>query len=110
MWPDLVTKAPLSVRQAYEYAASSQQVLQFIPCFCGCGSIGHRDNLSCFVERFASGGWVVLDPHAAACNTCVGVALDAMALERQGLDVKEIRRSIDEKWSKVGPPTPTRLP
>jgi len=110
IWPELVMKAPLNVRQAYEYAASPQQVLQFMPCFCGCGAIGHEDNLSCFVERFAGGGWVVLEPHAMACSTCVGVALDAMALDRQGLGVKEIRRAIDEKWSKVGPATPTRLP
>ena len=110
LWPDLVAKAPLNVRQAYEYAASSQQILQFMPCYCGCGGLGHEDNLSCFVAQFARDGWVVLDAHAAACGTCVGIALDAMALERQGVGVREIRRSIDEKWSKVGPGTPTRMP
>jgi len=110
VWPDLVAKAPLAVRQAYEYAASNQQILQFVPCYCGCGSIGHEDNLSCFVAQFAQDGWLVLDPHATACNTCVGIALEAMSLEKQGVTVKDIRRSIDEKWSKVGPGTSTRMP
>ena len=110
VWPDLVAKAALPVRQAYEYAASNQQILQFVPCYCGCASIGHEDNLSCFVAQFGQDGWVVLDAHAVACNTCVGIALEAMAFEKQGVAVKEIRRSIDEKWSKVGPGTPTRMP
>lgn len=110
IWPDIVTRSPLRVRQAYDYATSSQQTLQFMPCYCGCQGLGHEDNLSCFVSTFSRGGWVVLEPHATACDTCVGIALDAQALERQGVAVTEIRRAIDEKWSKMGPGTPTRLP
>ena len=110
IWPDLVAKAPSDVRMAYEYATSAQQTLQYIPCFCGCGSAGHKDNLGCYVQRFMSDGWVILEPHAANCGVCVGVTLDVISMERRGEAVKDIRRMIDDKWSKVGPSTPTKRP
>ena len=110
VWPDVVAKAPAEVRTAYQYATSRQQTLQYIPCYCGCGASGHNDNLGCYVQRFMSDGWVILEPHATGCGTCVGITLDVIAMEQRGLPVKEIRRAIDAKWSKAGPGTPTRLP
>ena len=44
------------VEEAYRYAAAHPEILQYIPCFCGCGNIGHRHNGDCYVqERFADG-------------------------------------------------------
>lgn len=110
IWPDIVAKAPADVRAAYTYATSAQQSLQYIPCYCGCGSSGHNDNLGCYVQRFTTGGWMVLEPHATGCGVCVGITLDVVAWEKQGIGIKEIRRMIDAKWSKAGPGTPTRKP
>ena len=110
IWPDVVAKASIDVRRAYEYAAGPQQSLQYIPCYCGCGASGHKDNLGCYVQRFANDGWVIVESHATGCGTCVGITLDVIAMERQGETIKDIRRMIDTKWSKLGPSTPTRLP
>jgi len=42
--------------QAYQYAAANPEVLRYIPCYCGCGNIGHRHNGDCYVqERYADG-------------------------------------------------------
>ncbi len=110
IWPDVVAKAPREVREAYAYAASDPRSLPYIPCYCGCGSAGHTDNLDCYVQRFARGGWVVIDPHATGCGVCVGITLDVIAMEKQGLALKDIRGAIDAKWSKAGSGTQTRTP
>ena len=105
-----MAKASADVRAAYVYATSAQQSLQFIPCYCGCGASGHKDNLGCYVQRFMTDGWMILEPHATGCGVCVGITLDVMAFEKQGVEIKEIRRMIDAKWSKAGPGTQTRTP
>ena len=110
IWPELIAKAPLQVREAYAYAAPGARLLTYIPCYCGCGASGHKDNLGCYVQRFSGGGWVVLEPHATACGVCVGITQDVMAMEKRAVGLKEIRRAIDEKWSTAGPGTPTRAP
>ncbi len=110
IWPDVVAKSPLEVRQAYAYAVAGPSSLLYIPCYCGCGSSGHTDNLTCYVQQFSRGGWVVIEPHATGCGVCVGITLDVMAMEKQGVVLKEIRRAVDAKWSKAGPGTNTRIP
>ena len=52
-------------KEAYAYALERPDVLQHMPCYCGCAGEGHTSNLSCFV-RPGSGGGVSLDPHGAA--------------------------------------------
>ncbi len=51
-------------REAYAFALERPDVLQYIPCYCGCAALGHRSNLECFV-RSAPGGGVVLEAHGA---------------------------------------------
>lgn len=64
-WPEVITRAPAEVREAYAYAVDSYAVLRYIPCYCGCGqSAGHKDNFDCYVSQPRSGGWSVLDTHA----------------------------------------------
>ena len=81
IWPDVIAKAPLDVREAYAYAVSGPRSLHYMPCYCGCGGRGHEDNLRCYVQRFSAEGCVVLDPHATGCGVCVGITLDVMAME-----------------------------
>lgn len=63
IWPEVIARSAPEVREAYDYAARGPRSLQFIPCYCGCGAAGHLSNQDCFVDRFAAGGWVILDLH-----------------------------------------------
>jgi hypothetical protein len=63
VWPDKIAKAPAEVREAYDYAVRAPKSLQYIPCYCGCGASGHKNNQDCYVQTFATNGWVVLDLH-----------------------------------------------
>ncbi len=39
------------VRQAYQIAKDVPEVLEQVPCYCGCyGSAGHRNNLDCYKD------------------------------------------------------------
>ena len=47
-----------TVRAVYEFAASHPEVLDYIPCFCGCESAGHKSNEHCFVGARNGNGQV----------------------------------------------------
>jgi hypothetical protein len=110
VWPTAYRSAAPAIRGAYEFAAANESLLRYIPCFCGCGAQGHQDNYDCFVAEAKPDGWLILDPHGLGCGTCVGVALDAKAMQEQRMTVRAIRAAIDQRWAKVGPATPTRYP
>ena len=47
------------MRQAYVFAARNPDVLDYVPCYCGCGQTdGHQGNTDCFVESRAPNGAV----------------------------------------------------
>jgi hypothetical protein len=60
-WPDLFMKAPASVQEAYRYAVANEHLLQWMPCFCGCGDFGHVSNFDCYVQEMRDDGSVLLD-------------------------------------------------
>ena len=50
---------PEQVQQAYIFAAQNPGVLEYVPCYCGCGETdGHTSNVDCFVGSRASNGAV----------------------------------------------------
>jgi hypothetical protein len=51
------------VRAVYAFAARHPEVLDYVPCFCGCEHNGHARNTDCFVARRDAGGRVTWDPH-----------------------------------------------
>lgn len=53
------------VEEAYRYAAANPEVLQYVPCFCGCGNIGHRHNGDCYVQERYEDGRITFTSHAA---------------------------------------------
>lgn len=63
VWPAQIANASAEIREAYAYAVRGPRSLRSIPCYCGCGAAGHRDNQDCYVKTFAANGWVVLDLH-----------------------------------------------
>jgi len=51
--------------EAYRYAAANPEVLQYIPCYCGCGNIGHRHNGDCYVQERDGDGRITYTSHGA---------------------------------------------
>ena len=51
---------PDMMRQAYVFAARNPDVLDYVPCYCGCGQTdGHVGNTDCFVDSRAPNGQVL---------------------------------------------------
>jgi len=100
--------APMAViQQVYEFAARHPEVLQYMPCYCGCQKIGHTSNHSCFVKSRAADGHVTeWDTHGIGCAVCLGVGRDAMALFNAGAKPLAIREAIDKKYGPSSMPTP----
>jgi len=62
VWPDIFWKSPPEVQEAYRYALANPQVLQYMPCFCGCVNQGHRSNKDCYIQEMRPDGSVVVEP------------------------------------------------
>lgn len=62
--PELRQLSP-EIQEAYRFALANQDVLEKIPCYCGCGSIGHMNNYMCYVRSGSTNGPVVFDYHGA---------------------------------------------
>jgi hypothetical protein len=101
--PGSFAGAPLVVRQAYAYAHDHPDVLKALPCYCGCGTIGHTSNYDCYIAGIDDSGELVYDGHALACSICVDITLDARRLLDQGLSLEEVRAQIDVRYSPFGP-------
>jgi hypothetical protein len=101
------------VRATYDFAAQHPEILSYVPCYCGCGSQGHKHNESCFVARRDPRGNVLeWDTHGFGCTICVDVAREAMQMYSSGADVHSIRAAIERKWTpgNAAGKTPTPLP
>ena len=53
------------VEAVYRYAVEHGEILQYIPCVCGCGAIGHRHNADCYVAERLAGGTITFTSHGA---------------------------------------------
>lgn len=100
--PMEVQSAPVTVQQAYQFAAANPDVTQHIPCYCGCGNIGHTSNYSCYVSHVDDKGAITFDNHALGCSLCVDITLDAMRLTRDGKSPPEIKAYVDATYAKYG--------
>ncbi len=101
--PDVVQKAPATVQQAYRFAVANPDTLKQIPCYCGCGAMGHTSNYSCYVQSVDAQGKISFDDHALGCGICVDITQDVMRLLKEKKSVQEIRAYIDSNYSKYGP-------
>ena len=57
---DKVRAAPPLVQEAYRFAIANPEILSQLPCYCGCGNMGHESDLDCFVEEFNPDGTVAV--------------------------------------------------
>jgi hypothetical protein len=62
--PELRQLSP-EIQEAYRFALVNRDILTKIPCYCGCGNVGHMDNYMCYVQPESTGGQMVFDYHAA---------------------------------------------
>ncbi len=102
-----------AIGNVYELAANNQNVLEYMPCYCGCGdSEGHKNNLDCFIKEEKADGSIVWDVHAVTCNNCQEIAKESAYMKNQlGKSLGEIRQAIDQKYREgYAKPTPTPLP
>jgi hypothetical protein len=100
--PEGVKKSSLTTQQAYQFAVANPEMMKEIPCYCGCGAMGHTSNYSCYVKS-DTGGKITFDDHAQGCSICVDITQDTMRMLREGKTVKEIRAAIDQTYAKYGP-------
>jgi hypothetical protein len=98
------------IRLVYQLAGQSTQLLQWIPCYCGCGeSVGHTSNMNCFIKEVKSDGSVVWDDHGTRCGVCLEIAVQSVKMKSEGKTDKEIRQYIDNTY-KTGYAKPTDTP
>jgi len=100
--PEEVQAAPQAVREAYQFAAANPDIIGHIPCYCGCRSIGHNSNYSCYVSSVDEAGNHTFDNHALGCSICVDITQDAMRMTSEGSNVDEIKAFVDATYSKYG--------
>jgi hypothetical protein len=79
-------------RAAYQTAKDIPEVLEQLPCFCGCmAHFGHKNNLFCFKDQ-----------HGSGCDLCQDIALDARKMHDQGMSIAQIQEQIKAKYANRG--------
>ncbi|MCZ7356355.1 MAG: PCYCGC motif-containing lipoprotein [Candidatus Methanoperedens sp.] len=102
--PSFAYTNPITLK-AYKYATEHPEILEQIPCYCGCGSHGseasdyrpHRFLRDCYIND----NWQY-DEHASFCDVCVGEATKVQEYLAEGKTLTEARALIDQEYSKIG--------
>jgi hypothetical protein len=98
-----VQSAPVAVQKAYQFNIANPGIMQDIPCYCGCGSVGHTSNYDCYASDVDANGSITFDNHALGCSICVDITQDVMRMLRDGKSPQDARAYIDTTYSKYGP-------
>src|SRR5215207_8730234 len=101
--PAEVQSAPVIVQEAYQFSVANPDAMKNIPCYCGCGNIGHTSNYACYVSQVDENGQITFDNHALGCSICVDITQDVMRMLKDGKSPQEARAYIDATYSKYGP-------
>jgi Protein of unknown function with PCYCGC motif len=101
--PAEVQSAPVTVQTAYQFAAANPDIMKNIPCYCGCGNVGHTSNYSCYVSQVDNKGNLSFDHHALGCSICVDITQDVMRMLKDGKSPQDARAYVDATYSKYGP-------
>ena len=110
--PSFLNNKSEDIRLVYQIAGQSTEILEWMPCYCGCGeSAGHKSNLNCFIEEKREDGTIVWDDHGTRCLVCLEIAVQSAKMHKDGMDLKEIRQTIDNNYKEgYAKPTPTDMP
>ena len=98
-----VQSAPVAVLEAYQFNTANPNIMQDIPCYCGCGDIGHTSNYDCYVSDVDASGKITFDNHALGCSICVDITQDVMRMLNDGESPQDARAYVDATYSKYGP-------
>ncbi len=101
--PAEVQSAPVMVQEAYQFASINPDIMKDIPCYCGCGDIGHTSNYDCYVSGADDKGNIKFDNHALGCSICVDITQDVMRMLKEGETPAEARAYVDATYAKYGP-------
>jgi len=92
-FPDYVYTDALALK-AYTYATKNPEILEQIPCYCGCGGhSGHRSVRDCYIHD----DWTY-DEHARYCDVCIGIVMKTQNHLESGKTLKETRELIDKEF------------
>jgi len=110
--PSFLDDKPEDMRLVYQVAGTATEVIEWMPCYCGCGeSAGHGSNKNCFIDEIREDGSVVWDDHSTRCQVCLETAIESVMLTKDGKSLKEIRDVIDERYKEgYAEPTDTPMP
>ncbi|MDO9518042.1 MAG: PCYCGC motif-containing (lipo)protein [Methanosarcinaceae archaeon] len=97
--PGYAYSSPITLK-AYEYTALNPQIIDQVPCYCGCGGLGHESLLNCFMTDDGE-----YDNHASQCDICVGEVIKIKKMYEDGLSIDVIRANIDNDYRKYADPT-----
>jgi len=90
-------------QDGYRFAVANPEILAQFPCYCGCGYLGHTNNLDCYVSSIGEGRDIVFDEHALNCSICVDITHDVMSYLDQGIPLEQMQQMIDDTYSRLGP-------
>ncbi len=109
--PAFLDEKEENMKLIYSSAVKHKELLQSIPCYCGCGeSAGHESNWNCFVHE-EKGKNIEWDDHGTKCQVCLDIAAESIVKYQKGASKKEIRTFIDNKYKEgYAKPTPTPMP
>jgi hypothetical protein len=103
---------PMDVlKDAHMFTADYPEVASYVPCYCGCGNAGHKNNADCFVKgRDPEGRVTAWDPHGVSCAVCIDIAVDSMKMRNSGASVMAIRRKVQGDYRPRFPDSETPTP
>lgn len=103
--PSYAYTNPLTLK-GYQYATQHPDILEQIPCYCGCGGhSGHRFLRDCFIKDDRS-----YDEHASFCDVCVGETIKVQEYLASGKTLREARALIDQEYGSKYPEGRTNTP
>ena len=116
-WPALAIAEGLSripvetLRALYAFAGTHPEVVDYIPCFCGCRGQGHGSSADCYVKHRSAEGYVTeWETHALVCPLAPDIIGDVILWREKGRSLLSIRQDIDREYAQRGPATPTAEP
>ncbi len=110
--PGSMPPRPMDVlKDAHVFAADHPEVASYVPCYCGCGSAGHKNNADCFVKgRDPEGRVTEWEPHGVECAVCIDIAVDSMKMKNSGASVMAIRKKVQGDYRPRFPDSETPTP
>lgn len=103
--PQDVQSAPVRTQEAYQFAVANPETADAIPCYCGCGGMGHTSSYDCYVAGVDEMGVMQFDNHAQYCSICIDITHDTMRMMDEGRSTAEIFAQIELDYSRFAPPT-----